>query len=230
MAAAELTNAASAAAPQVADAWRSPSSPSKKSSSSSFFPQRIAARMTGSGWFWAVFVAAVLAWPVYRSVTRPLPPLPPVVGTLPSFALTDQLGRPVTNADLGGTVVIAEFVSAARFAEKPTALATLVRRVRNTGGAVRLVSFVDAPPGTPPWCDADLARAALPRWIHASGDLAAFEAAARKAAGLPADVPLWGRLLLVDAAGRIRRVAAPNRAEIDGLLADTGILVNMEGR
>ncbi len=193
-------------------------------------PQRVAARLTGSFWFWAVLVAALFVVPVYRSVTRPLPAAPPVVGSLPAFALTDQLGKTVTDADLRGTVVIAEFVSAARFAEKPTAAAGLVRRLRNTGGAVRLVSFVDAPPGTPPWCDADAARAALPRWIHASGDLASFEAAARKAAGLTPDLPLWGRLLLVDAQGRIRRVAVPVKPELDALMRDTGLLVNMEGR
>jgi hypothetical protein len=192
--------------------------------------QRIAARLTGSVWFWTVFVFAVFAVPVYRSVTRPLPAAPPVLGDLPAFALTDQQGKAVTAESLRGFVVLAEFVSAERFAEKPTAAAALVRRMRNTGGAVRIVSFVDAPPGTPPWCDAEAARAALPRWIHASGSLAAFEAAARKAAGLPDDLPLWGRLLLVDARGRIRRVAVPLKPELDQLMRDTGFLVNMEGR
>jgi hypothetical protein len=177
-----------------------------------------------------VFVFAVFAVPVFRSMTRPLPAAPPVLGNLPAFALTDQQGKRVTAENLRGTVVIAEFVSAARFAEKPTPVASLVRRMRNTGGAVRLVTFVDAPPGTPPWCDADTARAALPRWLHASGDLAAFEAAARRAAGLSADLPLWGRLLLVDAQGRIRRVAVPLKPELDQLMRDTGLLVNMEGR
>lgn len=192
--------------------------------------QRIAARLTGSVWFWAVLVVALFAVPVYRSVTRPLPAAPPVLGDLPAFALTDQQGKPVTAESLRGFVVLAEFVSAARFAEKPTAAAALVRRMRNTGGSVRVVSFVDAPPGTPPWCDAEAARAALPRWIHASGGLAAFEAAARKASGLPDDLPLWGRLLLVDARGRIRRVAVPLKPELDQLMRDTGFLVNMEGR
>jgi hypothetical protein len=193
-------------------------------------PQRVAARLTGSVWFWAVFVFAVFAVPVFRSVTRPLPAAPPVLGELPAFALTDQQGKPVTGESLRGFVVLAEFVSAERFAEKPTAAASLVRRMRNTGGSVRIVSFVDAPPGTPPWCDADAARAALPRWIHASGGLAAFEAAARKASGLPDDLPLWGRLLLIDASGRIRRVAVPLKPELDQLMRDTGFLVNMEGR
>jgi cytochrome oxidase Cu insertion factor (SCO1/SenC/PrrC family) len=177
-----------------------------------------------------VFVFAVFAVPVFRSVTRPLPAAPPVLGELPAFVLTDQQGRPVTAESLRGFVVLAEFVSAERFAEKPTTAASLVRRMRNTGGAVRIVSFVDAPPGTPPWCDAETARAARPRWIHASGGLAAFEAAARKASGLPDDLPLWGRLLLVDAQGRIRRVAVPLKPELDQLMRDTGLLVNMEGR
>ena len=130
--------------------------------------QRVAARLTGSVWFWAVLVVALFAVPVYRSVTRPLPAAPPVLGDLPAFALTDQHGKPVTAESLRGFVVLAEFVSAARFAEKPTAAAALVRRMRNTGGSVRVVSFVDAPPGTPPWCDAEAAPAGRGRFSWTS--------------------------------------------------------------
>jgi cytochrome oxidase Cu insertion factor (SCO1/SenC/PrrC family) len=165
-----------------------------------------------------------------RSLNRPLPPAPPVAGTLPGFALTDQYGRPVTDVSLRGTLVLAEFVSAARLAGRPTPLAELQKRVRNTGQALRLVSFVDLTPGAPPLADlAEHAGAAAPRWTLAGGDLAPVEAAIRKAAGGRPDVPLDGYLLLADAHGRVRRVEAPTPENVDRIMRDIGLLANMEG-
>ena len=192
--------------------------------------QRIAARLTGSPWFWAVFVACAFALPLVRSLARPLPPAPAVLGTLPAFALTDQYGKAVTDASLRGTLVLAEFVSADRLSGRPTPLAELQKRVRNTGQALRLVSFVDLAPGAPPLADlAGHAGAAEPRWTLAGGDLAPVEAAIRTAAGGRADVPLFGYLLLADAHGRIRRVEAPAKENVDRIMRDIGLLANMEG-
>jgi hypothetical protein len=50
-----------------------------------------------------------------------------------------------------------------------------------------------------------------------------------KALHAPEGGTLAGRLLLVDARGRVRRLAAPSPDEIDHLMRDTGLLVNMEG-
>jgi hypothetical protein len=201
-----------------------------KSSSSSFLPQRVAARLTGSPWFWGVFVAVAFSLPIARSLVRPLPEAPPVLGVLPAFALTDQYGHAVTDASLKGTLVLAEFVSAERLSGRPTPLAELQKRVRNTGQALRLVSFVDQTPGAPPLVDlAGHVGAAAPRWTLAGGDLEKVEAAIRRAAGGRADVPLYGYLLLADAHGRIRRVEAPTRDNVDTIMRDIGLLANMEG-
>lgn len=192
--------------------------------------QRIAAKLTGSGWFWAAFVAAAFALPLARSLVRPLPETPPVLGTLPAFTLSDQYGKPVTDVSLRGTLVLAEFVSAERLSGRPTPLAALQRRVRNTGQALRLVSFVDLTPGTPPLPELGAhAGAVAPRWTLAGGDLAPVEAAIRKAAGGRADVPLTGYLLLADAHGRVRRVEAPTPDNVDRIMRDIGLLANMEG-
>ncbi len=200
------------------------------SKASAAAPQRLAARLTGSPLFWAVFVACAFALPLVRSALRPLPPAPPVAGTLPAFALTDQYGKPVTDASLRGTLVLAEFVSADRLSGRPTPLAELQKRVRNTGQALRLVTFVDETPGSPPLADlAEHTGAAAPRWTLAGGDLAPVEAAIRKAAGGRADVPLFGYLLLADAHGRVRRVEAPTKDNVDQIMRDIGLLANMEG-
>lgn len=192
--------------------------------------QRIAARLTGSPWFWAVFVAFAFAFPIVRSLNRPLPETPPVLGALPAFALTDQYGKPITDVSLKGTLVLAEFVTAERLSGRPTPLAELQKRVRNTGQALRLVSFVDQTPGTPPLAElAEHVGAAAPRWTLAGGDLGPVEAAIRRAAGGRADVPLYGYLLLADAHGRVRRVEAPTPDNVDRIMRDIGLLANMEG-
>jgi protein SCO1 len=197
---------------------------------SSYLPQRVAAALTGSPWFWLLFVAFAFAFPIVRSLNRPLPETPPAFGVLPAFSLSDQYGKPVTDVSLRGTLVLAEFVSAERLSGRPTPLAELQKRVRNTGQALRLVSFVDLTPGASPLADlAEHAGAVAPRWTLAGGDLAPVEAAIRKAAGGRADVPLGGYLLLVDSHGRIRRVVAPARDNVDQIMRDIGLLANMEG-
>ncbi len=205
-----------------------------KSFSSSSLPQRIAARLTGSPWFWALFVAAAFTLPLVRSVRRALPPAPPVLGSFPAFALVDQAGNPVRETALRGHLVVAEFTTAAALAEGGSPLAKLQRRVRNTGEAVHLVSFVDTTRRSP---SAGPTLAALAkgagagawRWTLAGGDVKPLEAATLKALRAPEGGTLAGRLLLLDARGRMRRLGAPSPDEIDLMMRDTGLLVNMEG-
>lgn len=175
-------------------------------------------------------MALAFAFPIVRSLNRPLPGAPPTLGVLPAFTLTDQYGKPVTDESLRGTLVLAEFVSADRLSGRPTPLAELQKRVRNTGQALRLVSFVDETPGSPPLADlAGHAGAAAPRWTLAGGDLGPVETAIRRAAGGRADVPLYGYLLLADAHGRVRRVEPPTPENVDLMMRDIGLLANMEG-
>src|ERR1017187_4025502 len=202
-------------------------------------PQRVAAWLTGSRWFWALFVAAAFTLPLVRSVRRALPPPPPLLGSFPASSLVDQGGNSVGEADLRGHLVVAEFTRAAALVEGGSPLAKLQRRVRNTGEAVRLISFVDtssrssasSPPAGGPTLAA-LAKGAGAgawRWTLAGGDVRPLEAATLKALHAPEGGTLAGRLLLVDARGRVRRLAAPSPDEIDHLMRDTGLLVNMEG-
>lgn len=200
------------------------------------FSQRVAARATGSRWFWALFVAAAFALPLVRSVRRALPPAPPVLGSFPAFALVDQAGRTVRQSDLLRHLVVAEFTTAAALAEGGSPLAKLQRRVRNTGEAVHLVSFVEMPlpsssqGGVPTLAAlAKGAGAGAWRWTLAGGDVKRLEAATLAALRAPEGGTLAGRLILLDARGRVRRIGAPSPAEIDLMMRDTGLLVNMEG-
>jgi hypothetical protein len=183
-------------------------------------------------------VATAFALPLVRSVRRALPPAPPVLGSFPSFSLMDQAGNSVGKADLRGHLVVAEFTTAAALVEGGSPLAKLQRRVRNTGEAVHLISFVDMPspsasstPAEGPTL-ASLAKGAGAgawRWTLAGGDVRLLEAATLKALHAPEGGTLAGRLLLIDARGRVRRLAAPSPDEIDRLMRDIGLLVNMEG-
>jgi hypothetical protein len=68
------------------------------------------------------------------------------------------------------------------------------------------------------------------RWTLAGGATDALESATRAALGNPKPVSLEGRLLLVDARGRIRRVTGPSPDEIDLMMRDIGLLANLEGK
>jgi len=186
-------------------------------------PQQIAARLTGSGWFWALFLATGFAFPIVRSVLRELPAAPPVLGTLPPYELVDQAGRPFRSADLRG-IVILEFASADALRAEGSPLAMLQKRVRNTGNAVHLVTFVRG--------RADLAALAKSsgagawRWTLAGGDVAPLEEMVKRTLRLD---PLDGRLILADGQGRIRRVTSALPEEIDLMMRDIGLLANLGG-
>jgi protein SCO1/2 len=196
-------------------------------------PQRIAARMTGSPWFWSVFVLLGFTLPIVRSMNRALPASPPVLAPLPAFSLVDQQGHAFGSAQIRGQVVIAELLGRNAVAALQTGgvspLAALQRRVRNTADAVHLVSFVE---GT---MDAaalsalsKTAHAGAWRWTLAAG--ASSEGVSELRASLERSVgSLEGRLILIDGRGRIRRVVGSSTEDIDLMMRDIGVLVNVEG-
>ena len=151
--------------------------------------QRAAARVTGSRLFWVVFVAVAFALPLVRSVRRALPPAPPVLGSFPAFALVDQAGHPVREADLRGYFVVVEFTTAAALAEGARLSRGSSGACANTGEAVHLVSFVDTTgsslAGPTLAALAKGAGAGAWRWTLAGGDVRPLEAATLKALRAP---------------------------------------------
>lgn len=212
-------------------------------SAKAVLPQRIAARLTGSPWFWALLVTVLFALPIVRTLNRALPAAPPVLGSFPAFSLLDQEGRAFRSADVRGLLVV-EFATSSAVASAGSPLAALQRRVRNTGGAVHLVTFLlEAPQTLPPADLAKKAGAGSFRWILASGETQAVLLGVKKSlletigrgdqsrralAAPNAEVDLAGQLLLVDAHGRIRRVVGTSRDEIDLLMRDIGLLANID--
>lgn len=103
--------------------------------------------------FWVVVVAVGMVMPIANQVRRPTPQPLPVLGTLPSFQLTDQDGRAFGSRELRGHVWVAGFI----FTRCPTIcpaitarMATIQRRARGIEHGFRLVSFsVDPAYDTP---------------------------------------------------------------------------------
>src|SRR3712207_3863519 len=102
------------------------------------------ARWVGRPMFWILFVGAICAWPIARSIRLQLPPKLPHIAQVPAFQLTDEKGRAFGSSELEGKVWVANFIFTRcptvcpRFTEK---MSKVQHRTRNLGGAFHLVSF-----------------------------------------------------------------------------------------
>ncbi len=192
---------------------------------------------------WAVVIGALAAWPAVWALRTPVPPPPPVLGTVPAFQLTDQEGRPFGSQDLTGRVWIASFI----FTRCETVCPAITRqmgriqaRTRNLEPALHLVSFsVDSGHDTPARLAA-YARVhhASPRmWTFLTGPAAAvqetIERGFRVSVGRsptdpsPAGISHGTHLVLVDGEGRLRGYYASDEPEtVDRVVRDAALLIN----
>ncbi|MEO6324569.1 MAG: hypothetical protein ABIT01_02615 [Thermoanaerobaculia bacterium] len=214
--------APSGALPAEHAPWRTPEPPL----------QRLAARVTGSWVFWLVFTSLAFGLPLVRSVLRPLPEAPPVLGTMPSYALVDARGQAFESSAMLGRILIAEFVSPSALALAPSPLDQLQRRVRNTGDAVHLVTFLRGAGAPQAAASSAQAHAGVWRWTLAGGETNELEASLRRALEprLGPSISLDGKLLLIDAHGQVRRFVGSSKDEIDLMMRDIGLLMNLEGK
>ena len=203
------------------------------------------ARLVGQPLFWVAFVAVIASWPISLSLraAADLPPPLPILGTVPSFQLEDQFGKPFGSADLDGKVWAASFF----FTRCPTVCPRLMettrkvqRRSRNLGEAFQVVSFSVDPAHDSP----DVLKAYADRWQvrHQFWSLltgSAEEVKRTVVGGLriamddvadgadPAGVLHGTHFVLVDGHGRIRGYYdSTEPAAVDLLLDHAGRLAN----
>lgn len=134
----------------------------------------------------------------------------PVLGQVPDFTLTDQTGAPFHGAALRGHVWIADFIYTNCPGPCPLMSKRMARLQKQTGEAVRLVSFsVDPARDTPSALDEYSRRFdAIPkRWTFLTGDAKTLQMLDRDAFKLGDLDPSFNhstRFVLVDGEGRIR--------------------------
>jgi protein SCO1/2 len=178
--------------------------------------------------------AALALWP-RRAATLP------VLGTLPSFELTDERGQRFALGDLRGQVFAASFV----FTRCQTICPVIVGKLskiqdatRDLGPALRLVSFsVDPEHDTPPVLAAFARehRADARRWTFLTGEYDALQETVvrgfktmmeRGADGKPENILHGSHVVLVDGAARIRGYYdAADRDCVERVVRDARALV-----
>lgn len=208
-------------------------------------------RVLGRPAVWGVLVALSFLVPFWL---RPRAPELPVLGEVPSLALTDQAGRPFTRASLEGRVTIANFI----FTSCPTICPVLTGKMRGLvertqGASLGFVSFSVDPDNDTPAVLAAYGQkhgADFARWSFVTGPREALEKAVvdgfkvgidrtRRAGGGGegggAEPDVWDivhgeHFVLVDAAGRIRGYYRAEPATMDALVRDATGLAEAGGR
>jgi cytochrome oxidase Cu insertion factor (SCO1/SenC/PrrC family) len=210
------------------------------------------ARLVGAPLFWAAGLGLLFGLPLARSVSRRLGAAPAVLGTLPTFALTDQAARPFGTRELAGKVWVADFVFTACQEACPLLsqrMQELARRTKHLGPDFHLVSIsVDPDRDTPARLAEYAARygASPVRWSFLTGPAAAIEDAVtggfRVGMGKEAVPPASGgadaagptffqifhgeHLVLVDRELRIRGYFPATNEGLDRLVEAIGRVVN----
>jgi protein SCO1/2 len=192
---------------------------------------------------WVVVLSALAAWPLIWSLRTPLPPTPPVLGTLPPFELVDESGRPFGSRELAGRVWVASFVftRCATVCPRITGqVARIQERTRGLDPALHLVSFSVDPDYDTPARLAEYGRAhrANPRvWTFLTGSSASVRETVEKGLRVsvgkdpadpsPAGISHGTHLVLVDGTGRIRGYYDPESPHaVDRVVRDAALLAN----
>lgn len=210
------------------------------------------ARLAGTPWLWVAIAVVGLAVPLATRILRPAPAPLPEYGTLPSFSLVAEDGRPFGSADLQGHVWVAGFIFTRCPTICPAITATMGRiqhRTRGIHQGFRMVSFSVDPTYDTPAVLAAYARQhkASPRvWKFLTGPPEAVKTAVvdglkiamgdTEAAGPPgtpaperdfASVMHGTHFVLLDQQARIRGYYDSSDADVvDRVLADAAMLVN----
>jgi protein SCO1/2 len=194
--------------------------------------QRWISALTARPLFWIAVVLLVASWPLGRAVLIRLPPVLPILGKFPDFALIDQTGERFGAESVRGRVWVGGVVSTT----DPDAdvavgrLRTIQHRAHNLGTSFRVVCFTRDPERDTPVKLAEFIRGrhTSPRmWSFLTGPREELEPVLGHFDAPPAARAF---ILLVDTELRIRaRYRADEPDVVEKVLRDVGLLANRGG-
>jgi protein SCO1/2 len=200
--------------------------------------------------FWLIFWIVLFSYPVYRTLTRTLPPPLPIYFKVPQFSLTNEFGKPFGTKELEGRFYIANFM----FTSCPTSCPALMakmdlvqNRIRGLGTKAAIVTFTVDPTVDTPEVLFKYARKRHSNpfiWSYLTGTKADVEKIVVSGFKVPMgnkepvekqlaegkitlfDIAHSEKLVLVDDKGQIRGYYGTERVEMDKMMVDLGLLVN----
>jgi protein SCO1/2 len=200
--------------------------------------------------FWLIFWVLSFSYPIYRSITRILPPPLPVYYKVPEFKLTNEFKQPFGTKELTGRFYIANFM----FTSCPTTCPALMakmdlvqKRIRGLGTKAAIVTFTVDPEVDTPDVLYKFARKRNSNpyiWTFLTGTQADLEKIVINGFKVPMgkkesitkqledksislfDIAHTEKLVLVDDKGQIRGYYGTERVEMDKMMIDLGLLVN----
>ncbi len=203
---------------------------------------RIAA-LVARPWFWALLLIVIVAFPLGRSLARPLPQPPKMRLALPAYELSNLRGEKFGSKDLEGKVYVADFIFTSCPSVCPKLTKTMERiqnRTKNLGTSLQLVSFTVDPENDSPEKLAAFARhyhVNPTRWSFLTGSLASVEATVIKGFKISMGKEEVGeglfsifhgeRLVLVDGDANIRGFYEADDDGVATLIRDADVLLNV---
>lgn len=194
-----------------------------------------------SKWFWIFFLLWGFSYPIYRSLNRTLPPDLPVITQVPEFELISENGQRFGSNDLKGRIYLANFA----FSRCPSVcpkmmgdLEKIQKRIRGTGKKVAIVTFT-----VDPEYDNETVLFDLARKHHANPHVWTFLTGSDKEAMFKLyrdgfkvgvehnpkdmfDIAHSEKIVLVDAANRVRGYYSFEKNDVNKLMIDVGLLIN----
>lgn len=190
--------------------------------------------------FWVLLILAVIAFPVARSLLRPLPKPPSMRLHVAPFELINQRGQSFGSRDLAGKVYVADFIFTSCGGPCPRltkAMERIQKRTKNLGTAFQLVTITVDPENDTPERLSLYARdyhVNPTRWSFLTGPQADVERTVVKGFKLAMGKEEEGmgmfhseRLVLVDGDNNIRGLYEDNDDGIASLIRDADVLLNL---
>jgi protein SCO1/2 len=189
--------------------------------------------------FWLLLLLAIAAFPLGRSIARPLPEPPKMRLAVPAWELVNQRGQPFGSKDLEGKVYVVDFIYTSCGGPCPRMTRTMERiqkRTKNLGTSFQLVTITVDPENDTPEKLAEYTRGYHvnpTRWSFLTGSekdierivVKGFKSAMSKE---EAAVGHSERLLLVDGEGAIRGVYDSDDPDgVATLIRDADVLLNL---